>query len=133
MAYILIIDDDVDFALSVANALRIKGHESHVETDHEQAIGRMEERCPDLVVLDVMFPENNCGGFELARAMRHHHESFKNVPILMLTAVNTQFPMGFTSRDIDKNWLPVTSYVEKPIDLNVLRQKVEMLLGQTDV
>ena len=133
MAYILIIDDDLDFALSVANALRIQGHEPQVETDHEQAIGRMERRRPDLVILDVMFPENSCGGFELARAMRHHHEGFKDVPILMLTAVNTQFPMGFGSRDIDKNWLPVTSYVEKPIDLNVLRQKVELLLHQAHI
>ncbi|MCP4453541.1 MAG: response regulator [Planctomycetes bacterium] len=133
MAYILIIDDDLDFALSVANALHAQGHESQVETDFEQAIGRMEKHCPDLVILDVMFPENKCGGFELARAMRHHHERFKNVPILMLTGMNTQFPMGFSSRDIDKNWLPVTSYVEKPIDLNVLRQKVEILLEQARV
>ena len=37
-------------------------------------------------------------------------------------------PMGFNERDIDKEWLPVSDFVEKPVDLNVLKDKVHALL-----
>ena len=88
----------------------------------------MEQRRPDLVVLDVMFPENACAGFELARHIQHHNEELKGIPILMLTAVNTKFPLGFSSRDIDKDWLPVTDFLEKPVSLDLLREKATTLL-----
>ncbi len=75
-----------------------------------------------------MFPEDSSAGFELARSMRHHNEKLKNIPVLMLTAVNAKFPLGFCSRDIDDNWLPVSNFMEKPIDFDVLRSEVDTLL-----
>jgi CheY-like chemotaxis protein len=77
-------------------------------------------------VLDVMFPEDSSGGFHLARDLRRKHG---NMPVLMLTAVNRQFPLGFSNKDIDPKWLPVTEFLEKPVDLKVLREKVDRLLG----
>ena len=55
----------------------------------------MELKPPDLLVLDVMFPEDACGGFELARALRSRDDLLAEMPILMLTAINTAFPLGF--------------------------------------
>jgi CheY-like chemotaxis protein len=52
----------------------------------------------------------------------------KDVPILMLTAVNTRFPLGFSSQDIDEDWLPVTDFLEKPVDLDVLAERVAAIL-----
>ena len=49
----------------------------------------------------------------------------------MLTAVNQQFPLGFSNKDIDPNWLPVTDFVEKPVDFDLLRQKITRLLSGT--
>ena len=46
----------------------------------------------------------------------------------MLTAINSKFPLGFGARDIDEQWLPVSDFLEKPIDLEVLRDKVAQLL-----
>jgi DNA-binding response OmpR family regulator len=89
----------------------------------------MTERRPDLLLLDVMFPEDSTGGFELARTMRWRHENLKNVPILMLTAVNTRFPLGFSEKDIDDDWMPVTEFLEKPVDLDVLAERVETILA----
>ena len=88
----------------------------------------MIEECPDLVILDVMFPESDTAGFTFARAMRHFNEKLKDIPILMLTAVNTKFPLGFSSIDIDNNWLPVNDFLEKPVDLDVLRERVSRIL-----
>lgn len=129
MAYLLIIDDDEDFANAAAVALRDAGHEIEIELETGNAIKRMEGKMPDLVILDVMFPEDSSAGFELARSIRHYNDNLKDVPILMLTAVNEKFPLGFSSRDIDDNWLPVSDFLEKPIDLDVLRNKVSALLG----
>ena len=48
----------------------------------------------------------------------------------MLTAVNQKFPLGFGADDIDDDWLPVSDFLEKPVDLAVLTQKVQALLGK---
>ena len=129
MSYLLIVDDDEDFAAAVATVLRGNGHDVRIELDLSAAVRSMTERPPDLVLLDVMFPEDSTGGFELARQMRRRYEGLKTVPILMLTAVNTKFPLGFSAKDIDDDWLPVTDFLEKPVDLDVLTTRVEAMLS----
>ena len=125
MAYILMIDDDEDFAQAVATVLVSSGHEVELELDANQAVSRIEKRRPDVLILDVMFPENPTAGFEVARTLRR---KFDPIPTLMLTAVNQQFPLGFSNKDIDPVWLPVTDLVEKPVDLQVLEAKLAQLL-----
>ncbi len=127
MAYLLIIDDDEDFADAVAVICRAEGHEVAIENDTTHALEKFAERMPDAVILDVMFPENPSGGFELARKLR---KTSNDVPILMLTAVNQQFPLGFSHKDIDPTWLPVTAFVEKPVDFEVLKSKISEMLTQ---
>lgn len=133
MSYVMVIDDDEDFASAAAEVLSGAGHEVRVELGIDSAVKNMEERRPDLVVLDVMFPEDPSGGFELARTMRHHNEKLRTIPILMLTAINARFPLGFGSHDIDKNWLPVAEFLEKPVDLDVLVSKVSELLKKSEL
>lgn len=126
MAYVLIVDDDEDFAQAVATVLQADGHEVGLEHRADGAIRRIEQRRPDVLILDVMFPENPSAGFEVARAVRRQFEA---IPILMLTAVNQQFPLGFSNKDIDPVWLPVTELVEKPVDFGLLRAKLNQLLA----
>lgn len=129
MAYLLIVDDDEDFASTIATVLRKEGYDVQVELDVESAVKSMESKPPDLAILDVMFPEDASAGFELARSMRHESGKLKTIPILMLTAINTKFPLGFGPKDIDDDWMPVTEFLEKPVDFDVLREKVAKLLS----
>jgi CheY-like chemotaxis protein len=126
MAYLLVVDDDPDFAGAVATICETEGHEVVTVDGPNEALIKLKERRPDAILLDVMFPENPSGGFQLARDIRTR---FGEIPILMLTAVNQQFPLGFSHKDIDPKWLPVTEFVEKPVDFAVLKEKVSRLLA----
>jgi DNA-binding response OmpR family regulator len=127
MAYILIVDDDEDFASAVAMTLHDAGYEVGVQSTPESGLRSIGARRPDLAILDVMFPENDTAGFDLARAIR---KNFGALPAIMLTAVNQKFPMGFSSGDIDDTWLPVLDFIEKPVDLDALRGKVDQLIAR---
>ena len=131
MGYLLIVDDDADFANAAARVLGEAGHEVDIVLDTTSAVKCMEQKRPDLIILDVMFPENAAAGFELARTINDRKNDFKGVPILMLTAVNAKYPLGFSSRDIDDDWMPVTDFLEKPADFEVLRRKVAALVGKS--
>jgi len=127
MAYLLIVDDDLDFATAVGAVLHGKGHEVEIETECDRTVEHIRRRRPDLLILDVMFPENDTAGFEMARLVRR---TFGELPVLLLTAVNQSFPLGFSNKDLDKTWLPASGFVEKPIDFAVLNDMVTRILAE---
>ena len=132
MAYVMLCDDDEDFAAAAAKVLKGAGHEVRVELETRAAVKSMEERPPDLLILDVMFPENESAGFEVARQVRQaSNPKLAQVPIVMLTAINKKFPLGFGPLDIDDCWLPANEFLEKPVDLEVLKNRVSALLQRT--
>ncbi len=129
MAKVMIVDDDRDFMDSICRVLQHKGHETTAIYDTEEVIERLEREPHEVLVLDVMFPENAGAGFQLAQEIRKH-KTLTKLPILILSAINTKFPMGFGPGDIDETWMPVQDFLEKPIDFDVLSAKVEKLAGQ---
>jgi len=78
-----------------------------------------------------MFPENSSGGFDLAREIRQTNE-IKDLPVILLTSINQEFPMHFSTEDIDADWMPVQDFVEKPIAIPDLLKKVKRLLSESD-
>ena len=127
MANILLVDDDVDLTAATKLALEGNGHNVRVELDIDSGKKAMLEDIPDLVILDVMFPEDSAAGFGLARDM-HSDEKLSAVPIVMLTAINAEIPLGFSADDIDETWMPVKSFLEKPVDFATLLAKVDEML-----
>ena len=126
MAYLLVVDDDADFAAALRTVLQSHGHQVVLETDADKTITRIQERRPDAVILDVMFPERDTAGFEVARSIRR---TFGELPVLLLTAVNQSFPLGFSDKDRDPIWLPVAAFLEKPVNFTHLCQKIEEILA----
>jgi DNA-binding response OmpR family regulator len=131
MAYILIIDDDPDIANASAKVLQSEGHEVEMVLVPEDAEQSIEKRRPDLIVLDVMFPGNASGGFEFARWLANKSKEAKQppIPVVMASAINQKVPFGFSNSDIDDAWLPVSEFMEKPIDFEILKSKVRFLLA----
>lgn len=127
MANIRIIDDDEELAENIALVLKNEGHSVDILTDIANAVEKLIQNTPDLLILDVMFPENPAGGFDLAKKLRETQET-KDLPVILLTAVNQEFPMDFSAKDIDKNWMPVQDFIEKPVDISQLITKISNLL-----
>jgi DNA-binding response OmpR family regulator len=127
MAKITVVDDDTEFAENVSQLLRNEGFSVNLYYDIEGMIDELIRNMPDLLILDVMFPENPSGGFDLAREIRKT-ERIKNLPIILLTAINQEFPMDFSSKDIDPAWMPVQDFVEKPVQMGELVTKIKKLL-----
>ncbi len=128
MAYILIIDDDPDLAGNAACVLRSAGYEVEIQPDTNSALRSMEQRLPDIILLDIMFPDNATGGFDFARALAKKFRGQTPIPILMLSSINQQFQSNFSAQDIDEEWMPVSDFMEKPVDFNKLKQRIAVLL-----
>jgi DNA-binding response OmpR family regulator len=125
MAYVLIIDDDPDLSECNAETLKRAGYEVRVAATPQAGMAALKERHPDLILLDVMFPDNDTGGFELARKIPLE---CPKVPILMMTAVNRHFPLNFSNKDKDPLWLPIAEFLDKPVEPQVLVEKVKQLI-----
>ena len=129
MAKITIIDDDMEYAENLSAILRTDGHKTSILDTAENAVSALVKDRPDLVILDVMFPDNPAAGFDLARQVRRRWE-IRDLPIILLTAVNQEFPIDFSAKDIDPEWMPVQDFIEKPVKKEKLLRKVNALLRE---
>ena len=127
MAHIKIIDDDVEIAENLSVVLEKEGFSVSIRDNTEGAIKDLIQDKPDLLILDVMFPENPAGGFDLARELRES-DILADLPVLLLTSINQELPMDFSAGDIDKDWIPVQDLVEKPVAIPDLLEKIQKLL-----
>jgi CheY-like chemotaxis protein len=131
MAKILIIDDDPDIVTAVRLSLESAGHQVVEAGNGKEGLKQIKAERPDLVILDVMM-ETHTEGFQLALKLHSpdpasEWKQFKNIPILMLTAIHSTTPMRYEP-DID--YLPVELFVDKPIDPDDLIKKVNWVLGR---
>lgn len=125
---ILIIDDDADMVESVKKLLGSKGYDILSSDDPDEGYNKVREIIPDLIILDVMFGnDQKTKGFDLARKLKIESQ-FTGIPILMLTGVNEKKPgFGFSPEE-DRDFLPVDSFLDKPFHPGELFSKVEDLL-----
>ena len=128
MKKIYLVDDDVDLVESMTMALENAGYTVKSQYDDSNLAENIRSYNPDMIILDVMFPGDDGAGFKMARTISHH-DDIKNLPVLMLSGVNQEgdFPGKFTNRDIDDTYMPVTEFLEKPVDPEKLVKKVEEL------
>jgi len=124
---ILIVDDDPDITEAMTVVLENKGYEVRSALDSDQGLDRLKEARPDLIILDVMMRTSQ-EGFEFAREIKQNAQ-FKDIPILMLTAVKQKKGLDFKSAAGDEAWLPVQAFLDKPVKPDLLIEKVQDLLS----
>ena len=120
MSRILVIEDDATILRGLADNLRRESHEVLTATDGETGYRMVEERHPDLLILDLMLPK--LSGYEVCRQMRARGIA---TPILMLTARGEEADRVL-GLDIGAD-----DYVTKPFSLRELLARVRALLRRT--
>jgi DNA-binding NtrC family response regulator len=86
VADVLIVDDDEDVAWVFEQILLLDGHTVRLAHDGERGLALLEERVPDLVILDVEMPVLD--GPALAYRMFVHNCGLENVPIVLSSGVS---------------------------------------------
>jgi DNA-binding response OmpR family regulator len=117
---VLVVEDDLTIAESVAARLRAEGFEVEVAHDGPSAVARAGETRPDLVVLDVMLP--GFDGLEVCRRI----QADRPVPVLMLTARGdeTDLLVGLA--------VGADDYLTKPFSIRELAARVHALLRRVE-
>jgi DNA-binding response OmpR family regulator len=132
MSKIYIIDDDRNIVEFMSIVLKKNGYEVVSQYTEENVVDNLLDSKPDMVILDVMFPQNVSAGFDIAREIKKD-KRVSHIPIIMLSAINEKgvYSGTFSNTDRDNSWLPVDEFVEKPIKPDQLLEKVKSILNQT--
>ena len=123
---ILIIDDDPDITEAMSVVLTNRGYDVDSAADGSEGMEKLKANRPDVIILDVMMRTRQ-EGFELSRELKGNDE-YKDIPILMLTAVKDKTGLDFKTTAGDEAWLPVEGFLDKPVKPDVLLEKVQSLL-----
>ena len=126
---ILIVDDDTDFITATKAVLAGAGYEVAECTRATEALAKVREFEPDLILLDVMM-ETGTSGFTVSYEVRKDAH-FAKTPILMITAIHQTTPLRF-SPDTDGEYLPVEKLLDKPVPADVLLREVARLLESAE-
>ncbi|MDR7300739.1 response regulator transcription factor [Haloactinomyces albus] len=116
-ARVLVVDDEPNILELLSASLRLSGFEVHAVADGAEALRAAEEFLPEIVVLDVMLPDED--GFTVARRLRAEGN---RVPVLFLTARDTVEDRieGLTAGGDD--------YVSKPFSLDEVVLRLQAIL-----
>ena len=112
---ILLVDDDSLIQKMVTVMLRNAGYEVTIASDGCEALARVAEATPDLIISDVMMP--NMDGFEMLRHLRAEPAT-RAIPIIMLTA------KGAADDVVSGLDWGADDYLAKPFEMKVLLARV---------
>jgi DNA-binding response OmpR family regulator len=126
LAKILIVDDDADIVESTKVVLEDKGYKVICASTGKEGLDKTRQHKPALIILDIMM-ERGDTGFDVCRELKRD-QTYKHIPILMLTAIKQKTGMDFKKEAGDELWLPVDDYCDKPLKPEELLSKVEALL-----
>ncbi|MBI2091439.1 MAG: response regulator [Deltaproteobacteria bacterium] len=124
---IFIVDDDSDIIDAISMVLTKHNFSVASSLTASDALEKIKKEKPDLIILDVMFPEDPSKGFDLSRVF-HSDPFVKNIPVVILSAVNIRFKLGFSKNEIDEEWMPVREFIEKPVDPDKLLRVINKIL-----
>lgn len=120
--HILLVDDDAELLQMLEVVLRKASFVPHLAVNGMDALSKVEELEPDLVVLDVMMPLMD--GNDICRRLREQEET-RELPIIMLSALDSVDDKlaGFQAGADD--------YVPKPVDPKELVARINALLNRS--
>ncbi len=113
---ILLVDDSKTELHVLSELLTKKGYQVRTAENGEEAMRRLQEDKPDLILMDVVMPGQN--GFQLTRAITRD-PAFASVPVIICTSKN---------QETDRVWgmrQGARDYVVKPVNPDELLSKIK--------
>ena len=113
---ILLVDDSKTELHHLSDILGKRGYKVRTAENGEEALRRLSEDKPDLILMDVVMPGQN--GFQLTRAITRDPD-FANVPVIICTSKN---------QETDRVWgmrQGARDYVVKPVNPEELLAKIK--------
>ena len=113
---VLVVDDSKTELLYLTDLLQKKGMQVRTAENGEEALRRLAEDKPDLILMDVVMPGQN--GFQLTRAITRDPR-WSEVPVIMCTSKN---------QETDKVWgmrQGARDYIVKPVNADELVTKIK--------
>ena len=121
---ILVVDDNIDSARSLAMLLRRRGHATETAFAGPDAVARAADFLPEVVLLDVGLP--GMDGFEVARRLR----AMPAIANTFLVAITGYGSDEYRNRAREAGF---DEYLIKPVDIDVLRSWLQKDLSRTKV
>jgi len=121
---VLVVDDEHDIRQLLSTMLTMMGYQSFVAQDGLEALEKIPECKPDVLILDVMMPRMD--GLTLCRQLRDTAETAE-LPIIMLS--------GKAHQEAIQEGLKAGAdrYLVKPTGLDELTRNINEVLGETAV
>lgn len=122
MSLIYIVEDDSNIREIETIALKNSGYIVQSFETAKEFYRRVEERVPDLVLLDVMLPDEN--GYDIVKKIRKMPNT-KKLPVIMVTAKTQEIDM---IKGLDDG---ADDYIKKPFSIMELISRVKAILRRT--
>lgn len=123
MSLIYIVEDDVNIREIETIALRNSGHQIQAFETAKEFYRKVEEKVPDLVLLDVMLPDES--GYDIIKKIRKAPVTRK-LPVIMVTAKTQEIDM---IKGLDDG---ADDYIKKPFSVMELISRVKALLRRSE-
>ena len=128
MAKILIVDDDPDIRIAISSVLKSRSYEVIEARDGEEALTRLKEQNPDLMLLDLLLPKMD--GFAVVKELQNTQWSeYHNMPILIISSVREEASQRRYELETGHR-LGAEDYIEKPIEPFALLKRIKKLLSK---
>lgn len=109
---VLIVDDEEGVQTLFEAVLAKEGFRSEKVGDGAEAVQKVKELKPDLILLDLMLP--HYGGFEILRKLQE--DDISGIPIIIITARS----LDRSTTDLIKQESNVVEFMEKPVNVALL-------------
>ena len=118
---ILIVDDEPDIAKVLAVRLVDHGFDVQIAHSGKDALARISQNMPDLIILDIMMPY--ISGTELAAQLKENKETAM-IPVIFLSALQSKQEEKVQGNAIGEDFL-----FAKPYEIKDLVAKIHQILG----
>jgi two-component system, OmpR family, response regulator len=124
---VLIVDDDPDFLLQHETHFQALGFEVATADREDAARELLDQRQPDLAVVDLMMQQPD-SGFTLCHEMKRR---YPDLPVIMVTSAGSITGYDFSSlSSAQRNWIRADAVLAKPIRFDQLQREVNRLLQE---